>query len=49
MENASKALIIAGGMLYYKYVQFKRMKFKHKETTFYDTGRVKMMSFIETR
>lgn len=34
---------------YYKYVQFKRMKFKHKETTFYDTGRVKMMSFIETR
>ena len=28
---------------YYKYVQFKRMKFKHKETTFYDTGRVKMM------
>ena len=33
----------------YKYVQFKRMKFKHKETTFYDTGRVKMMSFIETR
>ena len=34
---------------YYKYVQFKRMKYKHKETTFYDTGRVKMMSFIETR
>ena len=34
---------------YYKYVQFKRMKFKHKETTFYDTGRVKMMSFIETK
>ena len=34
---------------YYKYVQFKRMKFKHKETTFHDTGRVKMMSFIETR
>lgn len=34
---------------YYKYVQFKRMKFKHKATTFYDTGRVKMMSFIETR
>lgn len=34
---------------YYKYVQFKRMKFKHKETTFYDTGRVKMMSFVETR
>ena len=26
---------------YYKYVQFKRMKFKHKETTFYDTGRVR--------
>ncbi len=34
---------------YYKYVQFKRMKFKHKETTFYDTGRVKTMSFVETK
>lgn len=34
---------------YYKYVQFKRMKFKHKETTFYDTGRVKNMSFVETK
>lgn len=34
---------------YYKYVQFKRMKFKHKETTFYDTGRVRNMSFIETK
>ena len=34
---------------YYKYVQFKRMKFKHKETTFFDTGRVKNMSFVETK
>lgn len=34
---------------YYKYVQFKRMKFKHKETTFFNTGRVRNMSFIETK
>lgn len=34
---------------YYKYVQFKRMKFKHKETTFFDTVRVKNMSFVETK
>ncbi len=34
---------------YYQYVQFKRMKFKHKETTFFNTGRVKNMSFIETK
>lgn len=34
---------------YYQYVQFKRMKFKHKETTFFNTGRVRNMSFIETK
>ena len=32
---------------YYKYVQFKRMKFKHKETTFYDTGRVKICLLLK--
>ena len=34
---------------YYKYIQFKRMKFKHTGTTFFDNGRVKDMSFEETR
>ena len=34
---------------YYKYVQFKRMKFKHKETTLFNTCRVRNMSFIETK
>ena len=34
---------------YYKYIQFKRIKFKHTGTTFFDNGRVKDMSFEETR
>ncbi len=34
---------------YYKYVQFKRMKFKHTGTTFFDNGRVESMSFEETK
>lgn len=34
---------------YYKYVQFKRMKFKHTKTTFANTGRVLTMSFEETK
>ena len=34
---------------YYKYIQFKRMKFKHTETTFFDNGRVKSMSFEEAK
>lgn len=32
---------------YYKYIQFKRKKFKHTGTTFFDTGRVNTMSFEE--
>ncbi len=35
--------------IYYQYVQFKRMKFKHAETTFFDNGRVSSMSFEETK
>ena len=34
---------------YYKYVQFKRIKFKHTGTTFFDNGRVQSMSFEETK
>lgn len=33
---------------YYKYVQFKRKKFKHTGTDFSDNGRVSIMSFEET-
>ncbi len=35
--------------IYYQYVQFKRMKFKHTGTTFFDNGRVSSMSFEETK
>ena len=42
LQNAAKE--------YYKYVQFKRMKFKHTGTTFASSsGRVETMSFEETR
>lgn len=41
LQNAAKE--------YYKYVQFKRIKFKHTETTFFDNGRVQSMSFEETK
>lgn len=34
---------------YYKYIQFKRMKFKHTGTEFFDNGRVSKMSFEETK
>lgn len=34
---------------YYKYVQFKRKKFKHTETEYFDNGRVNSMAFIETK
>ena len=34
---------------YYQYIQFKRMKFKHTGTTFFNNGRVSTMSYIETR
>ena len=41
LQNAAKE--------YYKYVQFKRMKFKHTGTTFASSGRVGTMSFEETK
>lgn len=32
---------------YYKYIQFKRKKFKHVDTSFFDSGRVNTMEFEE--
>ena len=37
LQNAAKE--------YYKYVQFKRLKFSHENTTFSDSGRVESMEF----
>lgn len=47
--NLDRPTLKSAAAEYYKYVQFKRMKFKHTGTTFSDSGRVATMSFEETK